>query len=81
MGDMAEYFNAMKEYNKRKRKENEEKYEPILEKSGAIKKALGVWELNDYFVYPTKCFAMHRKTYQKMNIDKFLQQINTSDSQ
>lgn len=88
MSDMGEIFNAMKEHNKKTRIKRNEKYEPLLKKLGAIKKADGVWEYStDWFCYPTKGFAMNKRTYKKMNLDKFIKyysfddcmQINTND--
>ena len=73
MGDMGEVFSAMKEHNKKMRTKRNAKYEPLLKKIGAIEKADGVWEYGaDWFCYPTKGFAMHKKNHKKMNLDKFI---------
>lgn len=78
MGDMGEIFNAMKEHNKQVREQKKNKYEPLLRQIGAVYKADGVWELNDWFCYPTKGFAMNKRTYKKQNLTMFIK-LNTYD--
>lgn len=75
MGDMREYFEDLKEINKQKRTQRKEKYKPQLIKLGAIEKSSGVYELNGWFCYPTKGFAMNKyNSKQRMNLDKFIKQ-------
>lgn len=75
MGDMAEYFNDLKEINRQKREKRNEKFEPQLIELGAIKKSSGVYELDGWFCYPTKGFAMNKyNTKQRMSLDKFIKE-------
>lgn len=77
MGDMAEYFNDLKEINKQKREKRNEKYEPQLIELGAIEKSSGVYELNGWFCYPTKGFAMNKyNTKQRMSLNEFIKKEN-----
>ena len=74
MGDMGEIFRDLKEYQKQKRNERNEKYYPQLIKLGAIEKSAGVLELEGWFLYPTKGFAMNKKNNKKrINLDNFIQ--------
>jgi len=43
---------------------------------GAIKVANGIYKLNEWFLYPTKGFAMHRMTYEKISLDSFINITN-----
>lgn len=80
MGDMAEYFNDLKEINKQKREKRNEKYEPQLIEIGAIEKSSGVYELNGWFCYPTKGFAMNKyNSKQRMNLDKFINKYKENE--
>jgi hypothetical protein len=73
MGDMAEVFNAMREYNKEKREERNNIYEPQLIKLGAVKKSEAVYEIDNWLCYPTKGFCMNKNNNKKrMNLDKFI---------
>lgn len=72
---MAEYFNDLKEINRQKREKRNEKFEPQLIELGAIKKSSGVYELDGWFCYPTKGFAMNKyNTKQRMSLDKFIKE-------
>lgn len=73
MGEMREIFDLMKEQYKQRCSKRNEKFEPTLIDIGAIKKSNGVYECGEYFCYPTKGFAMHKKSYKKMNLEKFLE--------
>lgn len=80
MGDMREYFEDLKEINKQKRTQRNEKYEPQLIKLGAIEKSSGVYEFNGWFCYPTKGFAMNKNnSRQKMGLDKFINKYKESE--
>lgn len=73
MGDMGDIFREMKEITKEKRKKRNEIYEPKLIELGAIKKSEAVYELDEWFCYPTKGFCMNKKNNkQKMGLDKFI---------
>lgn len=80
MGDMREYFEDLKEINKQKRTQRNEKYEPQLIELGAIEKSSGVYEFNGWFCYPTKGFAMNKSnSRQKMGLDKFINKYKESE--
>lgn len=60
MGDMKEFFDAHKEYTRRRRKALSEHYEPLLKQAGAVWKTDGIWEYNGWFCYPAKGYAMSK---------------------
>ena len=75
MGDMREYFTAIKEHNKQVREDNTNKYEPILKNIGATEKSMGVWQYKDWFIYPSKGFAMNKfNSKRRKNLQKFLEE-------
>lgn len=61
MGDMKEYFDAHREKTRKRRENRTAKYEPILERAGAIYKAPGIWEYGEWLCYPSKGYAMLKK--------------------
>ena len=61
MGDMGDIFKEFKEYDKERKAKCSENYIPMLEKLGAIKKSDGVYEYKNWFLYPTKGFAMNKQ--------------------
>ena len=73
MGDMGDIFRANDEFYKERRAKRAAKFEPVLKEIGAEFKSEGVYMLGDYLLYPTKGFAMHKKTYKKMSLNKFIQ--------
>jgi hypothetical protein len=75
MGDIAEYFTIYAEIHKQKREERKAKYEPILKQIGAVLKSDGVYMLNDWFLYPTKGFAMNRYNYRKKGLEKIIREV------
>jgi hypothetical protein len=76
MGDMTEEFNDLKEWNKQKKIEKNNKYEPLLIKINALKKADGIYELNDWLIYPSKGFCMNKfNTKKRISIEKFLKEL------
>lgn len=75
MGDMAEYFTIYAEIHKHKREKRRAKYEPLLEDLGAVCKSNGVYMLGDWFLYPTKGFAMNRYNYEKRNLEKMIREV------
>ena len=79
MGDMGEIFNAMKEHNKKMRIKRNEKFEPLLIELGAEMKSGSIYQIGDWFCYPTKGFAMHKKTYEKKNLMKFINEVKHGD--
>lgn len=73
MGDLAEFYREEKERYKERCINRNEKYEPQLIAIGAVCKSDGVYELDGYFLYPTKGFAMSKKNSRKrVNLDKFI---------
>ena len=75
MGDIGDHFRDLKPHFKEMRQIKKNKFEPLLIEAGCIKKSDGVYEKDDWFIYPTKGFAMNkRKTSERMSIDKFLKQ-------
>lgn len=81
MGDMREYFNAMREaYDQRRTKRNE-KFEPQLIELGAVLKSAAVYELNGWLCYPTKGFAMNKYNYkERKQLQKFIDEIGKEKS-
>lgn len=75
MGDMGDLWkDAKADYKKRCANRNS-KYEPILIKLGAVEKSTSVYELDGWFLYPTKGFAMNKyNPNQRMSLDKFIKQ-------
>lgn len=58
---------------KKLREKLNSKYEPKLIEVGAIKKAPGIYELNEWLCYPTKGFAMNKYNPRKrMRINRVL---------
>ena len=73
MGDMREDFKFMKEMYDRRRADRNAKFEPQLIELGAILKSEAVYELNNWFCYPTKGFAMNKQdTKQRMQLQEFI---------
>ena len=59
--------------NKLWREKNNAKYEPQLIELGAIKKSDGVYELDGWFLYPTKGFAMNKENvYKRIRLSRFI---------
>jgi hypothetical protein len=75
MGDMAEIFGLYGEIKKREREQRKTRFVGQLVGIGAEPKADGVWQYKDYFLYPTKGFAMNRYTYAKKPLEKLLKEI------
>lgn len=81
MGDMGEIFSAMREHNKEVRQKKRDNFEPKLKEIGAIEKSDGVWELNGFFLYPTKGFAMNKKNPDdRRNLNKFIKETQCSQN-
>lgn len=73
MGTLGEYFNDLKEIYKAEKEERRQKYD--LESIGAILKSQDVYELDGWFLYPSKGFAMNKKNNRiRMSLDKFIEQ-------
>lgn len=75
MGDMAEIFADMREHNKKIREKRSEKNIPKLQEIGAIEKQDGVWELDGWFLYPSKNFAMNKRNQaERKNLRNFIEE-------
>lgn len=76
MGDMREYFDAMKEIYAQRRVDRNEKFEPQLIELGAVLKSTAVYELNGWICYPTKGFAMNKyNCKERKQLQKFIDEI------
>lgn len=65
-------YNTVK-LNKFLKEKNNTKYEPQLIELGAIYKAPGIYELDGFFLYPTKAFAMCKTNPRKrMRLSRFI---------
>lgn len=77
MGDMGEIFRDMREHNKQVREKRKNKYEPLLEQIGAELKSDSVYQFKDWFLYPTKGFAMNKYNSKKrMSINDFIKKVS-----
>ncbi len=73
MSDFSEFWQEEKQAFKERCIKRNAKYEPQLQEIGAIYKADGIYELDGYFLYPTKGFAMSKtNAKKKMKLDKFI---------
>lgn len=75
MGDMGDIFRENKKFIMERRQERADRFIPLLKKLGAEEKTAGVWQVGEYFCYPTKGFAMHRKTYKKQGLQRFFDKV------
>lgn len=76
MSDMTEIFREMIVNRKMAKGSKAKKYEPEFIEIGAVKKAAAVWQFEDWFLYPTKGFAMNRyNTDWRMSIPEFLNKV------
>lgn len=74
---MGELFKAFNEHKKQLREKRNLKYEPKVVEIGAIKKAEGIYQYEDWFLYPTKGFVMNRfDTRKRMRINRFIKKLN-----
>lgn len=68
-------------YKERCAKRNN-KYEPLIISIGAVKKAEAIYELGEWFIYPTKGFVMNKKnTRKRMQIDRFIKKLKEEQCQ
>lgn len=72
---MKDTFDAWNGLKKASARTSLAKYEPILQEAGARQTSPYTWVLGDYQFYPTKGFAMHRETYEKISIEKALKMV------
>lgn len=80
MGDLGEMWREQRELYKQRCKNRNDKFEPILIELGAIKKSEAVYIIGDYLCYPTKGFAMHKKTYKKKKLDNFIKGVKNGNN-
>lgn len=74
MGDMGDFFREEKEEFKLRCEKRNNRFEPKLLALGAIKKSDAVYELDGWFCYPTKGFAMEKKnSSNRRNLGKFIE--------
>ena len=74
---LSEFWKENKIAYKERCKKRNDKYEPLIISIGAVKKAEAVYELGDWFIYPTKGFVMNKKdTRKRMRINRFVKKIN-----
>lgn len=73
MGDMGDTFRAMTAHTKKIRAKRNNRFEPLLIQAGATFKASGIYELDGWFCYPTKGFAMNKfNTSERRSLKEFL---------
>lgn len=73
MSDMSEFWKAGKEDFKKRCAKRNEKYEPQLVQINATEKAQAVWEIDGWFCYPSKGFAMNKfNPDERMNLQEFI---------
>lgn len=66
--------------DKKLRMKRNEKWEPRLIEIGAIKKSDGIYEINGWFCYPTKGFAMNKENNKKrIRISRLLKRIQEAE--
>lgn len=71
--ELSEFWKEQKEQFRKRCLKRNDKYEPQLIEIGAECKSGSVYELDGYFLYPTKGFAMNkRNSHDRMNLDKFI---------
>lgn len=70
MGDMADTYNALRQHQKEKRKNNETYWKSKIESVGAKFLTEGVYRLGDFDIYPTRGYARNYKTNKRTSIEK-----------
>lgn len=75
MSNLAEYYRLLDEKEKQRRAKRNEKWEPLLIEAGATKKAAGIYELLNWFCYPTKGFAMNKYDKEKIRLSRFFKRF------
>lgn len=81
MGDMGEIFEIYGEIKKKQREERKLKFVGKLVAIGAEPKSSGVWQYHDWFLYPTKGFAMNRFNYSKKSLEKIIGEIQDAKNE
>lgn len=75
MDENTKLFPYLKENlgEKNKRKKMKEEFEPKLKQIGAIFVQNGIWKLENWFLYPSKGFAMNKfDTTERISLYKFI---------
>ena len=73
MGEMSEFWKDGKEAFQQRCEKRNNNFEPRLIKIGAMQKSNAVYEIDGFFCYPTKGFAMNkRNSDERYNLNKFL---------
>ena len=72
MGDMADTYNALRQYQKEKRKNNETYWKSKIENVGAKFLTEGVYRLGDFDIYPNRGYARKYKTNKRISIERVI---------
>ena len=72
MGDMADTYNALRQYQKEKRKNNETYWKSKIENVGAKFLTEGVYRLGDFDIYPARGYARNYKTNKRTSIERVI---------
>lgn len=72
MGDMADTYNALRQYQKEKRKNNETYWKSKIDKVGAKFLTEGVYRLGDFDIYPARGYARNYKTNKRTSIERVI---------
>lgn len=72
MGDMADTYNALRQYQKEKRKNNETYWKSKIENVGAKFLTEGVYRLGDFDIYPARGYARNYKTNKRISIERVI---------
>ena len=72
MGDMADTYNALRQYQKEKRKNNEAYWKSKIENAGAKFLTEGVYRLGDFDIYPARGYARNYKTNKRTSIERII---------
>lgn len=72
MGDMADTYNALRQYQKEKRKNNGAYWKSKIEKVGAKFLTEGVYRLGDFDIYTARGYARNYKTNKRTSIERVI---------
>ena len=71
--ELSEFWRDQKEKYRKRCLKRQDKYVPLLEEIGAECKTGSIYEMDGYFLYPTKGFAMNKRNYRdRMSLDEFI---------
>ena len=72
MGDMADTYNALRQHQNEKRKNNEAYWKSKIENVGAKFLTEGVYRLGDFDIYPARGYARNYKTNKRTSIERVI---------